>query len=282
MLRLTMIPALLLTLPLAVACGGDDGGGASGDGPAPGASDGGGGDALVCRPVAGYPPRAGAFDLTLEAPVTLVLDGQGPRCEQAARALLASGAGGLADAEAGFTVRTCDYDSVLDADILRLEKATFAGAPLYGPAQDVLAHVRRVGDRLTFLAGRVLPAAAAAAVPPACLDAAGVGAGLPGTTFEYLRFEACVPGATEAYTIDAADAISVEAEGWFVTAADELRRVYLAPVFVAAQHVDDALINSDAFCCTPDQNLTGCVGFQLVVDAVTGERVAQLPNCHIC
>jgi hypothetical protein len=234
--------------------------------------------------VGNYPQAAGSIDVTLDAPFTLTLDGNGERCAQLVRALLSTTARPmpLLAAETDFTLKSCEFDSVLNADIVRLGKNTFAGAPLYSSAQDLLIHVRRVTNNVTFLAGRILPTNAGTGSPSPCIAPAEALTSIVGMSFSYQQFLGCRLGDVGNYQIAADDDISIGAQGWYVDNNDKLHRAYIAPVYLLPSHTNSAIINSDAFCCIPEQMLRNCVGTQLVIDAVTGTTLGQNPNCHTC
>jgi hypothetical protein len=239
-------------------------------------------DAMVCA-TDNYPRVAGSIDLNLDAPVQLILDGSGDRCDQIVRALMSYGTrpAALAAAEQDFSLASCMFDEIINADIVRLRKSTFAGLPLYGTGQDILAHVKRETNNLSFLAGRVIPTTAAQGVPSGCWSQSQVSAKIPGTTMSYQKFEACRPLGAGNYTIADDDLISVKEQGWFVDSQDQLRRVWVAPVFLLPAHVNPEIINSSAFCCA-DETLINCVGSQMIFDAVTGELLSQMSNCITC
>jgi hypothetical protein len=240
-------------------------------------------DAKTCN-VANYPKAAGSVDLTIEQPIALTLDGNGERCDQILRALMSTAArpAPLAAVESGFAIKSCAFDNVINAEIVRLEKTTFANKPLYGGAQDILAHVTRGTNNLRFLAGRIIPATAANGVNSSCLSMADVRTSVPGQKLGYQKFEACQLRGPGEYTIADDDTISVSDEGWFVDSDDNLRRVLVAPVFLLPAHVTPEIINSDAFCCVPGNGVANCVGGNLIFDAVNGALLAQTPNCHTC
>lgn len=239
----------------------------------------------ACK-LGGYPPTASWTDVRLTQPTPLALDGAGPRCEQIARALAASprlaALAALAEAEAGFAIAACSYLSDTDSDLVRLRKATFAGAPLYGAPQELVVHVRRAGDVMTTLLGQYLPASLGLAVGAPCRGPAEVGAAVVGGELEYQRFQSCALGARGRYLITADDAVEVEAAGWYVDGERRLRRAYQVQVYLAAPHVDEVIQSSDLYCCVPGGDLGRCAGKALLVDALTGEVVGSAARCIVC
>jgi hypothetical protein len=236
-------------------------------------------DAPVCE-AAGYPMPIRVTSVDLGAPIPLTLDGQGARCEQIGRALL--GATGrpteLAQLDADGASVTCTHDDVLNREIVRVRAPNYGGLPLYAPVQDALVHVDAT-DTIVFLHADYLPVGAT--VAPACLDAAAVGAGVPGEAMSYQRFNLCVPGPTETYPIASDDVIEVGAEGFLVDGAGDLRRVRAVDVYLLPAHVTPAITNSDAFCCS-GPTTDHCIGQRLFVDVITGEVITQEPHCHTC
>ncbi|MBK7078852.1 MAG: hypothetical protein IPH44_41970 [Myxococcales bacterium] len=236
-------------------------------------------DAPVCE-ATGYPMPIRATSVDLGAPTHLTLDGQGARCEQIGRALL--GATGrpveLAQLDAAGATVSCTHDDVLNREIVRVRAPSYGGLPLFGPVQDALVHVDAT-DTIVFLHADYLPVGATVAA--ACLDAPTVGAGVPGAAMSYQRFNLCVPGPTESYTIASDDVIEVGAEGFLVDGAGDLRRVRAVDVYLAPAHVTTAITNSDAFCCS-GATTDHCIGQRLFVDVITGDVISQAPHCHTC
>lgn len=179
----------------------------------------------------------------------------------------------------GMTVRVCNYDSVIDAEIVRLEGGTYGGRPLIGLRNDLLAHVTRSGN-LRFFAGNYLPAYERT-TPEACLDMDQVGDSVIGAPLEYQRFSGCVLGAPGSIEIDDRDTRNVSEPKLWVDEAGNAHVVREVEVLLASDRVSGDTINSDLFCCS-DGGTTGCVGKILVVDEVTGEVLAQIPRCRTC
>jgi hypothetical protein len=235
-------------------------------------------DAMVCE-TAGYPQRAEVVTIEQEAPHQLTLDGEGTRCEQLVRAL--TGAAGrppeLDGLDPGGAEATCEYDDVLDRDIVRIFFRQYAGVPIFGPVQDVLAHVDQ-SNLVVYLAGNYVEAGQV--LPAACLDDAQIAAGVPGEALAYTRFAACSPQGDGEYTVVADDEIEVGALGVYVDGEGDLRRVWAVDVYLLEDHVTDETTNSDLFCCFAD--LDHCVGKRLFIDALTVEVVGDEPHCHTC
>jgi len=179
----------------------------------------------------------------------------------------------------GMTVRVCNYDSLTDAEIVRLEGGTYGGRPVIGLRNDLLAHVTRSGN-LRFFAGNYLPAYERT-TPVACLDMDQVGDAVIGTPLEYQRFSACVLGAPGSIEIDERDTRNVSEPKLWVDEDGNAHIVREVEVLLASDRVTGTEINSDLYCCS-DGGVTGCVGKILVVDEVTGEVLTQSPRCHTC
>lgn len=236
-------------------------------------------DATPVCDVTDYPRPVRPVSLSLTEPITLRLDGTGTRCEQVVRALFGPARPAPLDQldVTGITETECHHDDPTGYEIVTVRADNYAGVPNYGPVQDVIVHVD-ADNQLVILNGDFVPAGAAPA--PGCLDD-GVIAGLvPGHELAYRRYALCLPQEDGAYTIAADDEIEVQAEGVYLDEANQLHRVRAVDVYLAASHVDDAIGNSDAFCCngTTDH----CVGKRLFIDTYTGAVVGQAPHCHIC
>lgn len=268
--------ASLCAIVLAAACG-DNGG--TPDAPVTTPDAPASADAAVCE-TAGYPETILPLSVDLVAPTALTLDGTGPLCDQLLRAITdpVGRPPELAQLDAAGATATCMHDDVLDREIVRVQLPDYAGLPLYAPVQDLLVHVDQA-HVVQFLHGDFLPAGHAVAA--ACLDGAGAAAVLPGAAMTYGRFAACTPQGDGTYAIAADDELAPGDEGYFVDEDGGLRRVRAVELYLLADHVTTEIINSDAFCCDPG-TLDHCVGFTMIVDALTGEILAEQPRCHIC
>lgn len=278
-----MKPRLVLCLALAAGCGDDSS--STIDAPtaidaAPVIDSSPVVDAPVCD-LTGYPPPVRAVSIQQNQPTTLTLDGTGARCDQIVRAL--SGPGRppeLAQLDVtGITRSSCQHDDVTNREIVRMYAGNYAGVPLYGRVQDVLAHVD-ASNTVVFLAGDYL--ASGQAPGPGCLTAELVGASVPGRALGYQRFAACVPGDPGEYTIAADDTVEVLDEGLFVDGDGALHRVRAVDVYLAPSHVDADIGNSDAYCCTGKSGVDHCVGQRLFIDTYSGTTLGQEPHCHTC
>lgn len=270
-MKLRLATGLVLA---AAACG--DGGSSTPDAPA--AIDA-AIDARACTAPTDYPMGIRPVSVDLAAPSHLALDGTGTRCEQIGRALTgAARPTELAQLDVDGVQVTCTHDDVLNREIVRLRAPNYGGLPLFGPVQDALVHVD-ASDDVVFLHGDFLPAGMA---PPAgCLDGPTLATRVPGRTFSYQRFAACVPGTVGEYTIAADDVVEVGDEGVYQDADGGLRRVRAIDVYVTPAHATPDVTNSDAFCCS-GPTLDHCIGTRLFLDALTGETVGQEPHCHTC
>jgi hypothetical protein len=257
----------------AAACG--DNGGAPVDA---GAADAAEVDAQVCER-RGYPEAVRVMSVSLAAQTTLVLDGNGTRCEQLERAVIgADRPPELAQMDVQGATTRCHHDDVTGVEVVRIRATQYGGVPAYAPAQDAVIHVD-ASNAVVFLRGDFLPAGMSP--PAACLSGDALAAQVPGRQMSYRRFAVCVPQGEGGYTIAANDDIQVGAEGVYLDRDGNLRRVRAVDVYLRPENIADEVIASDAFCCT-SASLEGCVGQRLFLDALTGETIAQEPHCHIC
>lgn len=235
-------------------------------------------DAPACE-LAGYPETVRMVSVDLAQPSILGLDGNGLRCEQLVRALLApTRPAELAQLDTGGVTGTCSHDDVLNREIVRLSAPTYAGLPVFSPVQDALVHVD-ARNTVVFLHGDFLPAGHAPAV--GCLDGPALAARVLGRSFDYFRFAACTPQGPGTYTIVAGDVIEPGREGVYLDADGGLRRVRAIEVYLAPAHVDSNVGNSDAYCCS-GATLDHCVGKTLFLDTLTGETVGSATRCITC
>lgn len=234
----------------------------------------------VCTIEEGYPTAVRPVDINLIAPTTLTLDGTGARCDQLIRALVhpTNRPQELVGLDAEDVTGTCQFDDVLQRDIVRLRAPKLAGLPLFAPIQDVLAHVDQT-NTIQFLAGQFVPAPKAA--PASCLDGGEAAGKVTGTSVTYGRFQGCQFQGEATYAIAADDLLEPGDEGWLLDAAGLLRRVREVDLYLLPANVTQDIINSDAYCCQPG-TLDHCVGYTVFVDAFTGELVTQASRCHIC
>lgn len=242
------------------------------------ASDAPGPDAFVCDPT-GYPPVVNLMSVQLGAEYPLTLDGTGTRCEQIVRALLGPARPPeLAQLDTVGGTGMCFHDDELNREIVHLRGPLYAGAPLFAPIQDVLAHIS-VDDAVVYLDANFLPAGSAPA--PGCLSADAVAAAVAGTPMDYKQYQFCIPNGGGSYVIGSGDVIEVSDEGYYLDTDSKLRRVRAVDVYLAPEHVTDAMINSDAYCCQ-DGTLDHCVGKRMFFDVFTGELIGTETHCLIC
>ncbi|MEB2312401.1 MAG: hypothetical protein OZ921_00385 [Sorangiineae bacterium] len=181
---------------------------------------------------------------------------------------------------ADLTLRVCNYDNLLDAEILRLHGGTYYdGRPLVGAPTELLVHVKRDGH-VRYFVGGYLPVPSGAALTP-CLDAAGAAKAAIGATLDYTRFKSCVLQGPGSITLEPDDDYVPLGTGVFVDPSERLHFVRLVDAFLAPSRVNPETGNTTLYCCstTSTQN---CVGKTLVIDELSGEVLAQLERCHTC
>jgi hypothetical protein len=237
-------------------------------------------DAVACEAPTGYPEAVTVTSVDLGAPHTLTLDGVGSECQQMVRALSdpATRPPELDGLYGNDPNGSCFHDDVLDREIVRIRFPTYEGLTVFGPVQEILAHVDTT-NTVVFLHADFLPVGHAPVA--ACLDGAAAAGELPGETVTYQRFAFCAPAGTGDYAIDATDDLEFLEEGVLLDADGFLRRVHAVDFYLAADHVTTEIGNSDAYCCD-GKTLDHCVGYIMYVDALTGEVIAQAPHCHTC
>src|SRR6185436_10319089 len=110
--------------------------------------------------------------------------------------------------------RACSYDSLTDAEIVRLHGGTYDGRSLLGADNDLVIHVTRSGN-IRFWGGNYLPTSTRL-FPQACYDQSRLETALVGRSLTYLHFSACVPGTTGSYVIQADDTRDADVPALYV------------------------------------------------------------------
>lgn len=246
-------------------------------------------DAVPCD-VASYPASIERVSVDLQQEFDLALDNVGTRCEQIIRALtnpdLTKRPAELAQLDVEGVTGSCQTDTDLGIEVIRLQAPMYGGKPLYGPrVQDVLVHLGRpqalIGQpaHVIYLHGDFF--AAGATTNAACFDDHAVSTSIAGREMTYGRFNGCIYQNDGAYSIASDDTVEVGDEGYFVDPAGKLHRARAVDVYLLPAHLNDDISNSDAYCCN-GSTLEHCVGQKLFVDVVTGEILGQAQHCLPC
>lgn len=177
------------------------------------------------------------------------------------------------------TVRACDYDSLTDAEIVRLHGGTYDGRRIVGLDNDLLVHVARSGA-IRYWAGSYLPVATRL-LPTSCFDAATVATSLVGDSLSYTTFDRCVVGPMGSVPIRTNDTRTPGEPAIYVDAGGLVHVARQIEVLLAVPNVTSAEIGSDLFCCS-GATVAGCVGSYVIVDEITLEILTQLPRCITC
>lgn len=176
-------------------------------------------------------------------------------------------------------MRACNYDSLLDKDVLRLHGGTYAGRSLLVTDNDLVVHVTRKGE-VRYWGGNYMPLADRP-IPTACNDAPAIENSVIGDALPYLQFEFCVPGSKGSTTIAAADTRTAGAPSLYVDNAGFLHVARQVKVLLDASRVTVDELKSDLYCCVKD-TFEGCVGKHLIVDEITLEILGVAPLCITC
>ncbi len=178
--------------------------------------------------------------------------------------------------------------AVTQATYVRFERASFGGVPIAKDVLNVRVEPANAGAiRILAMAGAylrpappLLASALAGCQKTAAADAVAVARA---TTFDYVRFDACLPVGKGTYVPQPKD--DVRATGasamwtWDESPEVVLRAERSAEVRVAPSHWTPELLASDAYC-----PLQATVGFALTVDAVSGRVTRQRAGlgCIVC
>jgi len=245
---------------------------ASADGPAPDAV------ATVCTPAAPSVP-----DVTVDATpgTALVLDGQGTRCEQLARALLdptqrpapLAAMDPAASAEPPLCI---DYP---EQDAVRVDVNRILGKPLYSGGQWLLAWVRKSDNVVTSLTGWYLTAPFGD--PEGCAADDSLRDAVIGHKQAYTTFQLCAPLGGGTWSVAGGDVRELGPTGYFWD-GKQLHAAREVEVGVAAGAVTQELLDSDLNCCGVLDDAPGCIGITLIVDADTGEVLGDRRRCLVC
>jgi len=177
------------------------------------------------------------------------------------------------------TMRACQYDSLLDAEVVRLHGGTYEGRRLVGQDNDVIAHVTRSGT-FRYWGGSYLPVVQRL-IPTPCFDGPALERGVVGGELGYTEFHACVLGASGSYVIQSSDTRTAGEPALFVDASGLVHIARQIEVLLAASNVGPHEESSTLYCCSTP-SLTGCVGSYVIVDEVSGEILDELPRCITC
>jgi hypothetical protein len=179
---------------------------------------------------------------------------------------------------ADMTMRACDYDSLTDAEIVRIHGGTYAGRRILGTDNDLVIHVTRSGT-IRYWGGSYLPVAAHL-LPAPCVNADGIAASVVGDSLDYMGFMMCAPTAPGRVTILPGDTRNIGEAALFVDASGLVHVARQIEVLLAASHVTPPVIASDLYCCAG--TLDGCVGAYVIVDEIDLSILQQLPRCITC
>lgn len=178
------------------------------------------------------------------------------------------------------TMRACHYDDLTDAEIVRIHGGTYDGRTIVGAPNDLVVHVGRAGT-IRYFGGDYLPVTRRL-FPEPCFDTNSLVSSVVGDSLEYTTFSLCRLTGTGSVPIVAADTRIGSRPSLYVDATGGVHVAREVQVFMLASRVTDTEINSDLFCCLPEDALHDCVGKTLIVDEITQEILQQIGNCITC